>query len=93
MLPSWCRSGYSCYFCANSHYSLTSCISLRLPVYDKSKESQVHSSSTGTSLYDPVSSSTSVEMKSNVAYGQVTTGGHVTTQNSVCIYTVLSKYS
>ena len=29
-------------------------------------------------VYDPVSSGTSVEMKSNVAYGQVTTGGHVT---------------
>ena len=30
-------------------------------------------------VYDhPVSFSTSVEMKSNVAYGQVTTGGHVT---------------
>ena len=29
-------------------------------------------------VYDPVSSGTSVEMKSNVAYGQVTTGRHVT---------------
>ena len=29
-------------------------------------------------VYDPVSSGTSVEMKSNVAYGQVTTGGHAT---------------
>ena len=28
-------------------------------------------------VYDPVSSNTSVEMKSNVAYGQVTTEGHV----------------
>ena len=32
-------------------------------------------------VYDPVSSGTSVEMKSNVAYGQVTTGGHVTYEN------------
>ena len=29
-------------------------------------------------VYDPVSPGSSVEMKSNVAYGQVTTGGHVT---------------
>ena len=29
-------------------------------------------------VYNPASSGTSVEMKSNVAYGQVTTGGHVT---------------
>ena len=29
-------------------------------------------------VYDPVSSGTSVEMKINAAYGQVTTGGHVT---------------
>ena len=28
-------------------------------------------------VYNPVSSGTSVEMKSNVAYGQVTTKGHV----------------
>ena len=33
--------------------------------------------------YDPVSSGTSVEMKSNVAYGQVTTGGHVTYETVV----------
>ena len=29
-------------------------------------------------VYDPVSSGTRVEMKSNMAYGQVTTGVHVT---------------
>ena len=32
-------------------------------------------------VYDPVSSGTSVEMKSNVAYGQLTTGRHVTYEN------------
>ena len=32
-------------------------------------------------VYDPVSSGTCVETKSNVAYGKVTTGGHVTYEN------------
>ena len=53
-LPSWSRSGYSCLGSADSHHLLTGCIFHHLPLSDQRKESQVHTSSTGTSLWSRV---------------------------------------